>query len=95
MGTPIRTAAVLDPEVEICAPHHHLMDNDWIRYGIGLNRTMQAIIEQSHDDDGIIWPDSVAPYNVIVVPVSAANEAHRITSYNVCYTKLLRISTAL
>ena len=44
-------------------------------YGIGLNRTMQAIIEQSHDDDGIIWPDSVAPYNAIVVPVSAANEA--------------------
>ncbi len=44
-------------------------------YGIGLNRTMQAIIEQSHDDDGIIWPDSVAPYNAIVVAVSAANEA--------------------
>jgi len=44
-------------------------------YGIGLNRTMQAIIEQSHDEDGIIWPDSVAPYNAIVVPVSAANEA--------------------
>ncbi len=44
-------------------------------YGIGLNRTMQAIIEQSHDGDGIIWPDSVAPYNAIVVPVSAANEA--------------------
>ncbi len=43
-------------------------------YGIGLNRTMQAIIEQSHDEDGIIWPDSVAPYNAIVVPVSAANE---------------------
>ena len=44
-------------------------------YGIGLNRTMQAIIEQSHDEDGIIWPESVAPYHVIVVPVSAANEA--------------------
>lgn len=44
-------------------------------YGIGLNRTMQAIIEQSHDADGIIWPDSVAPYSAIVVPVSASNEA--------------------
>ncbi len=44
-------------------------------YGIGLNRTMQAVIEQSHDEDGIIWPESVAPYHVIVVPVSAANEA--------------------
>ncbi len=43
-------------------------------YGIGLNRTMQAIIEQSNDKDGIIWPDSVAPYNAIVIPVSSGNE---------------------
>ncbi len=43
-------------------------------YGIGLNRTIQAIIEQYNDEDGIIWPDSVAPYNAVVVPVSAANE---------------------
>ena len=43
-------------------------------YGIGLNRTMQAIIEHSCDDDGIIWPDSVAPYNAIVIPVSSNNE---------------------
>ena len=44
-------------------------------YGIGLNRTMQAIIEKSRDKDGIIWPDSVAPYHAIVIPVSAANDA--------------------
>jgi prolyl-tRNA synthetase len=43
-------------------------------YGIGLNRTMQAIIEQMCDKDGIIWPDNVAPYNAIVIPVSSANE---------------------
>ena len=43
-------------------------------YGIGLNRTMQAIIEHSNDEDGIIWPDSVAPYNAIVIPVSAKSE---------------------
>ena len=30
-------------------------------YGIGVNRTMQAIVEHSCDKDGIIWPDSVAP----------------------------------
>ena len=42
-------------------------------YGIGLNRTMQAIIEHSCDKDGIIWPDSVAPYHAIVVPVGANN----------------------
>jgi prolyl-tRNA synthetase len=43
-------------------------------YGIGLNRTMQAIIESSCDKDGIIWPDSVAPYHALVIPVSAAND---------------------
>ncbi len=43
-------------------------------YGIGLNRTMQAIIEQSHDENGIIWPDCVAPYLVTIVPVSAVDK---------------------
>ena len=35
-------------------------------YGVGVSRTLQAIIEQSHDKDGIIWPASVAPYQVVV-----------------------------
>jgi prolyl-tRNA synthetase len=39
-------------------------------YGIGVNRTMAAIIEQNHDENGIIWPISVAPYHVVVVPIS-------------------------
>ncbi|MGI6778596.1 MAG: proline--tRNA ligase [Acetivibrionales bacterium] len=39
-------------------------------YGIGINRTMAAIIEQNNDENGIIWPMSVAPYHVIVVPVN-------------------------
>ncbi|WP_055668466.1 proline--tRNA ligase [Desnuesiella massiliensis] len=43
-------------------------------YGIGINRTMAAIIEQNHDDNGIIWPLSVAPYHVIIVPVMIKNE---------------------
>jgi prolyl-tRNA synthetase len=43
-------------------------------YGIGLARTMAAIVEQSHDDDGIIWPKSVAPYDVHVVALSGAEE---------------------
>ncbi len=33
-------------------------------YGIGVTRTLQAVIEQSHDADGIVWPISVAPYAV-------------------------------
>jgi prolyl-tRNA synthetase len=38
-------------------------------YGLGIPRTLQAIIEQSHDKDGIIWPLSVAPYTVCVTPL--------------------------
>jgi prolyl-tRNA synthetase len=36
-------------------------------YGIGPARTMAAIVEQSHDEQGIVWPESVAPYDVHVV----------------------------
>ncbi|WP_291633754.1 proline--tRNA ligase [Clostridium sp.] len=43
-------------------------------YGIGINRTMAAIIEQHHDENGIKWPLSVAPYQVVVVPVSIKDE---------------------
>jgi prolyl-tRNA synthetase len=35
-------------------------------YGIGVSRTLQAIIEQSRDDSGIIWPWNVAPYHMVV-----------------------------
>jgi prolyl-tRNA synthetase len=43
-------------------------------YSIGINRTMAAIIEQHHDENGIKWPISVAPYQVVVVPVSIKDE---------------------
>jgi prolyl-tRNA synthetase len=39
-------------------------------YGIGINRTMASIIEQNNDNNGIVWPLSVAPYKVIVIPVA-------------------------
>ena len=35
-------------------------------YGIGVSRTVQAVIEQSHDKDGIIWPAAVAPFEVVI-----------------------------
>jgi prolyl-tRNA synthetase len=35
-------------------------------YGVGVSRTLQAVIEQSHDKDGIVWPASVAPFQVVV-----------------------------
>lgn len=39
-------------------------------YGIGVSRTMAAAIEQSHDDDGIIWPVAIAPYEAVIVPAN-------------------------
>ena len=38
-------------------------------YGIGVDRTLASIIEERHDDDGIVWPMSVAPFHVALVPI--------------------------
>lgn len=46
-------------------------------YGIGISRTMAAVIEQHHDDKGIRWPVSIAPYHVIIVPVNYDDERQR------------------
>lgn len=43
-------------------------------YGIGVGRTMAAAIEQNYDEDGIIWPLAIAPYQIIIVPVSEKSE---------------------
>ena len=44
-------------------------------YGIGITRTLQAIIEQSNDKDGIIWPLSVAPYQVCITPLAVTPDS--------------------
>lgn len=44
-------------------------------YGIGVSRLMAAIIEASHDDKGIIWPEAVAPYAVGLINMRADDEA--------------------
>lgn len=46
-------------------------------YGIGVDRTLASIIEQHHDDDGIIWPLAVAPFQVLIVPVNYDEPATR------------------
>ncbi len=38
-------------------------------YGIGVTRTLAAAVEQWHDQDGIIWPSSIAPYEAVIIPV--------------------------
>lgn len=44
-------------------------------YGIGVTRTLAATIEQSHDENGIIWPRSIAPFEVVIVPINVKDEA--------------------
>ncbi len=44
-------------------------------YGIGVTRVVAAAIEQNHDDRGIIWPESIAPWSVAIVPIGYAKSA--------------------
>ena len=39
-------------------------------YGIGIGRIVAAAIEQNNDEKGIIWPDSLAPFLVVIVPIN-------------------------
>jgi prolyl-tRNA synthetase len=41
-------------------------------YGIGITRIVAAAIEQNHDDKGIVWPDALAPFQVLLAPLNAA-----------------------
>ena len=44
-------------------------------YGVGVSRLLGAIIEASHDDAGIIWPESVAPYDIGILNLKAGDAA--------------------
>ena len=56
-------------------------------YGIGVSRTLAAIIEQNHDDDGIKWPVVAAPYSVIVIPTKV-NEEENMNLAEAIYKRL-------
>src|SRR5436190_7373582 len=45
------------------------------RYGVGVSRLVGAIIEASHDEAGIVWPDAVAPWTVGLVTMRQDDEA--------------------
>jgi prolyl-tRNA synthetase len=57
-------------------------------YGIGVTRTLQAIIEQGNDKDGIIWPLSVAPYQVCITPLAVAPESQAMQLAEKIYAEL-------
>jgi prolyl-tRNA synthetase len=57
-------------------------------YGIGVTRTLQAIIEQGNDKDGVIWPLSVAPYQVCITPLAVAPESQAMQLAEKFYAEL-------
>jgi prolyl-tRNA synthetase len=57
-------------------------------YGIGVTRTLQAIIEQSNDKDGIIWPLNVAPYQVCITPLAVAPDSQAMQLAEKFYAEL-------
>ncbi|TLU64126.1 proline--tRNA ligase [Thalassotalea litorea] len=46
-------------------------------YGIGVSRIVAAAIEQNHDENGIIWPDAIAPFKVVIIPMNM-HKSHRV-----------------
>ena len=77
------TASALDPAGKPLTP---LMGC----YGIGVTRVVAAAIEQNHDDKGIIWPDAIAPFTVVICPIGMdRSEAVKTAAENL-YQDLLK-----
>tara|TARA_Y100001968_G_scaffold197841_1_gene181450 strand:- start:29383 stop:31173 length:1791 start_codon:yes stop_codon:yes gene_type:complete len=54
------------------------LENIWMGcYGIGITRLAQAAIEQNHDDNGIVWPIQIAPFEVVLIPTNIKDEQQK------------------
>ena len=58
-------------------------------YGIGVTRIVAAAIEQNHDERGIIWPDSIAPFTVVICPIGMDRSEQVAKAANQMYEELL------
>ena len=58
-------------------------------YGIGVTRIVAAAIEQNHDDQGIIWPDDTAPFEVALVPLNMDKSEAVATATEALYEQLI------
>lgn len=59
-------------------------------YGIGIGRTIAAVVEQNNDDKGIIWPLNIAPYHCIILIMSMKDEK-QVCQANILYEKLNKL----
>lgn len=64
-------------------------------YGIGVTRTFQAIIEQHHDEYGIVFPLETAPYHIVIVPVNYDDEEQRRVSDKLYEMLNFKVETVL
>ena len=62
--------------LEYLDQNNQLQDVFMGSYGIGIGRTLAALVEQNHDEKGIVWPINLAPYPVAIVLINSKNEAH-------------------
>ncbi|MCG3401309.1 proline--tRNA ligase [Staphylococcus massiliensis] len=63
-------------------------------YGIGVSRTLSAIVEQNHDDNGVIWPKSVTPFDVHLITINPKKEEQQVLGDKL-YTSLSTIYDVL
>ena len=57
-------------------------------YGIGVSRIVAAAIEQNHDENGIIWPDAIAPFHIALVPINMHKSDRVKETCETLYTQL-------
>lgn len=58
-------------------------------YGLGVSRVVAAAIEQNHDEFGIIWPNSMAPFQVVIIPINAKRSENVREKAELLYQELL------
>jgi prolyl-tRNA synthetase len=58
-------------------------------YGIGVSRIVAAAIEQSHDEQGIVWPEAIAPFRVCIVPIGMGKSAEVAAAAENLYKQLI------
>ncbi|VFP85832.1 Proline--tRNA ligase [Buchnera aphidicola (Cinara pseudotaxifoliae)] len=58
-------------------------------YGIGINRIISAIIEQNHDENGIIWPNCIAPFQIFIIPINMHKNKNVKDTAEYIYKKLI------
>jgi prolyl-tRNA synthetase len=60
-------------------------------YGVGVSRLVGAVIEQNHDDKGIIWPTSIAPFQIMVIPINAHKSEEVTKVSEALYAELIKL----